>query len=126
MNDNTLKKVYGLHLHNLLEGTVKRVVRIGGTLRVWIGTPAELERMAPQIEKEKQRALNKGDVEVEEAGVVQWTETSAVFDRTQSGSNAYLWKGDKVKAERFLFTRKGGEVSKESLGFVWKDLLKIL
>lgn len=97
----------------------QRKVQIGSTLRVWVGTPEEIDRFAPAITQEIEKGLNQGKT-VREGQTSQWIAEVEVYDHSKSGSAAYVWRGDKVKVERFLVTRTGDEVTRKSIGFAWR------
>ena len=103
-------------------GAVKRSIRMGTVLKIWIGTKAEIAVREPEIEKEIQKALEQGRV-VEENGMARWIRWQEVLDTSKVGSAMYEWKGDKTKWEKFVVSKNldTGNIVQSSLGFFWKE-----
>lgn len=88
--------------------------------RLFIGSTAEVE---PRIE----RALARGQ-HVTEGGTIKWITFTVVFDGTRYGSAQYTWdaSGNKVKVEKILVTDTKGEITKQSLGFIFKNFEEVV
>lgn len=100
-----LKKIFGK----------SRMIRIDNVMHVFVGAGDKADALV-------KKALNSGK-KVTENGVSQWVSKVEVFDSSKSGSAAYIWKGDKIKVERFLVTKdKDGNVTKKSIGFGWSEM----
>ena len=100
----------------------KRVVTIGDTLRIWMGTADEIESLKPTIEAEIKRALARGDT-VTENGTSRWVEESEVRDSSKTASDAYTWSkdGNSIKVEKAMVIKQAnGNLRRESIGFGWR------
>jgi len=93
----------------------KRFVQIDDTLHVFIGEDAK-----GLVDKQVNRALKRGQT-VTENGVSRWIESIVIFNAAKEASARYIWHsdGNRVKAEKFLFTKQGGKVNREKLGCCW-------
>ena len=73
------------------------------------------------VEKHIQKALKAGKT-VMENGVCRWIGYKLVYDPTKHGSDAYTWRGDKVKHEKRIMTKqKNGKITCESIGFCYLE-----
>lgn len=107
----------------LLADAPKRFVQIDDRLHIFVGADT-----AGKIERTIKRALADGKTIIEN-GTSQWIEFWPVRDNTKSGTDAYTWQkgGNNVRTEKILFTKNPqNEVTKKSMGFVWKDALTVI
>ena len=110
MQDRELREA---RREKLIEAIRKaRKAQCGETLV--IGTDAE-------VEKHIQKALRRGET-VMENGVSRWISHNVVFDPSKSCSDAYTWRGDKVKHEKVLCTKtQDGRITTETIGFCFLE-----
>jgi hypothetical protein len=77
--------------------------------------------MTKPLDAEIDRALNRGAT-VTENGVSRWIDDFHVMNKGKTGSELYVWRGDKVRIERVLMTKDAkGNVTRKSLGFKWGE-----
>jgi|DEB3_MinimDraft_2_1074329.scaffolds.fasta_scaffold56110_2 hypothetical protein len=106
-------------LNSLLAGATSRVVRIGDTMHVQIGSGVGEDA----IERTINSALRRGKT-VTERGISRWMEDVEDVDATQSGSSAYIWHadGNRVRGTRFEVTKTSGGLSRRKICKVWISL----
>jgi hypothetical protein len=102
----------------------KRSVKIGDTLRIWMGDERDMKKISTDIAKEIRAALKRGETVVEN-GVSQWITEQEIITPGQSGSMAYTWSkcGNKIKVGQWLVVKQAdGAVQQTFLCHVWKKL----
>jgi hypothetical protein len=96
-----------------------RVVRIGDTLHVQIGSGVG----ETAIDRTISSALRRGET-VTERGVARWFEDVEDVIPNASGSAAYTWHadGNRVRATRFEVIKTKGSVVRREIRKVWIKL----
>ena len=106
-------------ISSLLAEAPSRMVRIGDTMHIQIGSGVG----ETAIDKTIKFALSRGET-VTERGVSRWMEVVEDVLPGKSGSSAYVWHtdGNRVRATKFEVTKVGGKVTRREIRKVWVQI----
>lgn len=103
----------------ILRDAKKFGMKIGDTIHLQIGG----DEVCDKFKKIKRSALTRGEA-VHSGDGIQWQDDRMDIDITKHGSDQYVWNssGSKVRASRFLMTRKCGVVTEKFMKKVYVEL----